>query len=150
MHIGGGPTSPAGGLIMFAFSVCAGTYMYLNMFVPKFKLKAAHEEDCARIMIRTRGMKTVKRITDNGMDCMRKKGYTYEPERYAGHTFFNHWDQIGTIKKTKPFDKEEFIADCKECNAGTYVRYNYETIFGNEKQVLREFSWADNYAKELK
>lgn len=147
---GGGPATPAGGLVMLTFILFAGPYMYLNMYVPKFKLKVAHEEDCAQIMIRTRAHKTVKRITNEGLDCMKNKGYKYKCKLYGGHTFFDNWDQIGIISKDKPFSKEQFITDCKECNVSTEVRYNYETIFGNETQVLKQLPWADNYAKELK
>lgn len=76
--------------------------------------------------------------------CLANKGYIIRNPNISYASNKRHLYSIRN-KEDAPISKEEFLADCKECNAQTTLEYKYKTFFGNTKRVKNEVAWQDAF-----
>ncbi len=162
MHFGGGGGRPSNKKELFILlgimGICIGGLSLLHL--PSFQMKVTQKNNySAQVDIRRRNYPKIKRITNQNIDCLNKKGYSVH-QGLNKYYYSNTWNTIGyldTIDRTNrrepkviELSKEKFISDCKECNVHTEIIYEYDSIFGNEKQKKKKLYWHKYYKDELK
>ena len=149
-----GPTGPLrprdGGIVL----VLLGGMFYLihDLYAPKFQMKIIQNDDghSVNVYIRAKNYPKITRITNQNMTCLKKKGYSIIEMLDSG--IYSNWRNITTLKMPDNTNiyKENFIADCKECDAHTEIIYKYDNEFGNEVQSKKKLYWSKCYVDELK
>jgi hypothetical protein len=146
---GGGGPIPLSGLLACLGIVGGGMYWYYNkQFKPSAELKIKYNK-CnknTQIDVCTKEHQWPDKLktTTFNTQCLVDKGYIVRNPntKYAYNK--RHLYSI-RHKEDAPISKEEFLIDCKECNAKTILEYKYKTIFSNTKRVKNEVSWQDAF-----
>lgn len=130
--------------------------------VPKLTFKTTHKDDMVKIKLKSDITIKTEYVKNNNVECLTKRGYkTEEVANIYEKMYMNKNDKydnayltygytIPKLLSKEGLNKETFLKDCEECNVSTEVRYNYDSFFGNEKQVKKVFNWKDYYEEELK
>ena len=141
---GGGPIHPAGVIVLLG--ITGGIYwIYSKNIRARADLKIKYgNSDKNMVYVRIKEYNyplSVKTSIINGR-CLENKGYTINNAyEYNGYTV--------SRKDCAQFSKEDFIADCKECDVKTAIQYKYQTIFLNSKKIKKEFAWHNSFKDKL-
>ncbi len=154
---GGGGGSPI--ILLIPLIIFGGVGIILSKsYKPDFQMKIIHDDlpHIVVVKIRKQNYPSVKKITHKNIEGLKEKGYTIYnyTDNYTlryDHIWHNIID-ISTKYYLKNIDitKDKLIEDCKECDVYTEIIYNYNTIFGNEKQAIKKLYWSKHYVEELK
>jgi hypothetical protein len=151
LYFGGAPPPPMGPKEKLAWLIAAGSIvggfsaLVYNTYTPKFQMKLTQDiNNSAAVFMRTKNYPKIRSMTNTNLECLREKGYTVNEMPYYGSYL---WNQIAGInphdKKMQPPDKlmEKLATDCKECQTSTEIAYEYDNVFGNEKQEKKKLYW---------
>jgi hypothetical protein len=157
---GGGPSNKETTAVLFAILGLYGgfAYWYHRQYIPDVYLSIKYDKypnnKCVNIKTKEPNGPVVLKRTSHNIDCLLAKGYKLQNvnERKSLSTktynLCNVW-QTDKNNKSIPILKDEFIADCKECNVSTDVHYKYKTIFKNKKLVKKNIMWHKSFEDRL-
>lgn len=166
MHFGGGGRGPSSKkealLLLSVYGAAISVFMYLLHIntSPRFQLKVIQKNNYSgQVYIRERNYPHIRKITNKNIECLKNKGY-YVNEKVDKYSISSYWDNIAYLEtinqsnrylpKTIELSKEKLISNCKECDVYTEIIYDYDSIFGNEKQKKKKLYWHKYYKDELK
>ncbi len=162
MYMGGGPRNNKEGfffLVMYGAVLGGFVMLFKREVLPNFQMKMIQKNNySANVEIRQKGYSKIKRITNHNIECLKNKGYTVDEE--SNKFLYSSWSKqayLETVDTTNRYlpkvvdlPKEKLIRDCKECNVHSEIVYEYDNIFGNEKQAKKKLYWHKCYIDELK
>ena len=121
--------------------IAAATIHYT--YKPTFQIKVTQENPySANVDVRTKHYPAITRITNQNMECLKRKGYriseTHDKNMYSNWYIIARLEVIDSsnryIQKHSPLPAEKLIANCKEYDVHTEIIYKYDNEFGNEVQ----------------
>lgn len=165
MHFGGGggPSNKKDVLIVLSVYVAAiaGFMLFINKEIyGGFQMKVTQKNNySAQIDIRKKSNPHIIKITNKNIECLKNKGYSVK-EKLDTRALYVFWDNIAYLEtvdtsnryvpRAIELSKDTLIRDCKECNVHTEIIYEYDDLFGNEKQTKKKLYWHKCYVDELK
>jgi hypothetical protein len=138
------------------FGMCGGIILYFNIkYKPHANLKIKYRKNCNNtidVYVKKSNFPSMMKTNTINNECLVNKGYHINSPIYSylnGDIYKHH---LYSIKRNddKPISKEEFLADCKECNVKTEIKYKYDTFALNfEKKVKKEIEWFSAFKDRL-
>ncbi len=141
---GGGPIHPFGAIVLLG--ITGGIYWIYSKNIrarADLKIKYANS-DKNMVYVRIKEYNYPLRLKSSIINgkCIENKGYQLNSAYdFKGYTI--------SRRDGAPISKEDFIADCKECNVRTAIQYKYTTIFLNSKKIKKEVAWHDSFKDKL-
>lgn len=113
---------------------------------PTVSLKVKENRGDIVTTLKHRDYPKFKRVETNNLDCLREKGYSIKNN--SGYHVISQKDNASLAIAKKGLTKEEFLADCKECNVRTEVIYSYRGPFWKSR-YNKSFEWHKCYKDKV-
>jgi hypothetical protein len=143
---GGGGGSPGAFLAAYCGAigllVCGLHYMHS----PTVSLKVKENWGGIVTTLKHTDYPKFKKVESKNLDCLREKGYSIKNN--SGYHFVSQKDKASLAIAKKGLTKEEFLADCKECNVRTEVTYTYRGPFWKSR-CNKSFEWHKCYKDKV-
>lgn len=142
----------AGGSIPPPVLIGLGVIMYsivLSTTVPFFRTNAEQIESTVKIQHKTINSPDITAIDVENVECLRKKGYIINSVKdweTPSHMKYSkpqtYWTTIANIQKPEGnVSLDKVIADCKECEVYTDVKYQIKLPIAGTIKGERKLYW---------
>ena len=96
---------------------------------------------------KSKGFPNGIRVEQKNLECLLKKGYHITNNSRYGDTYiYDRWQEIYYVENT---DIKKLLADCKECNVHTEIRYKWDDVLKNERTGSKKLYWHKCYKEEM-
>ncbi len=143
---GGGPSSKKEAVVMFA--LLAGALYVTGEWIwkPSYQMKVNQH---GTVQVRkSKGFDNGLHIEHKNVECLLNKGYSVIDSNYGHRVTYIHSDWKKVIYVDNPNIKQ-LLADCKECNVHTEIRYKWDDIAKNERTGSKTLYWHKCYKEEM-